>query len=301
MTTEVLTTIRKGATILASLPVSVSFGFCCFICIPQTMLIINVTPYIQTETLPDNKVTWCLLGAQALPVLVLASWVMGLLINRTAHAWFSVEQKKGNKSKRDHKASSPGINFASFQANEAHAFLYPMIGYVLISLSFLATMVTFTKFWDDGLSVSFAPEAILLVLGNLLAWILVLYLYTGIILSAPIIVLHRKGVIQAMRMSYNLAKDEQTRWELLAVLVFFLILGALLDFGLEVTVLRGIFGNFDNTKIGYCVHFNILLILLLPFYSSVLTAQYYSVKLSERIRKQKRGGDDIGLMGFEVD
>ncbi|CAJ1961299.1 unnamed protein product [Cylindrotheca closterium] len=263
------------------------------------MFIINVTPYIQQETLPDNTVTWCLLGAQALPVLVLASWVMGLLINRTAHAWFSVEQK--GKSKRDQKDSSPGISFASFQANEAHAFLYPMIGYVLISLIFLGAMVAFTKFWDDGLSVSFAPEAIVMVLGNLLAWILVLYLYTGIILSAPIIVLHRKGVIQAMRMSYNLAKDDQTRWELLALLIFFLMLGALLDLGLEMTVLRGIFGNYDNTKIAYCVHFNVLLILLLPLYSSVLTAQYYSVKLSERIRKQKRGGDDIGLMGFEVD
>lgn len=229
------------------------------------MFIINVTPYVQKGTLPDNPITWCLLGAQALPVLVLSSWVMGLLINRTAHAWFSVEQK--GKSKRDQKDASPGINFATFQANEAHAFLYPMVGYVLISLLFLGTMIGFTKFWDDGLSVSFAPEAVLMVLGNLLAWILVLYLYTGIILSAPIIVLHRKGVIQAMRMSYRLAKDEETRWELLALLVFLLIVGALLDFGLEITVIRGIFGSRDDSRLAYCFHFNILLVVMLPLYS----------------------------------
>lgn len=263
MTTEVLNTIHKGVAILASLPLSVTFGFCGFVCIAQTIFIVNVTPYVQKGILPDNPVTWCMLGAQALPVLVLSSWVMGLLINWTAHAWFSVEAK--GKAKKDQK--SPGINFATFQANEAHAFLYPMVGYVLISMLFLGAMVGFTKFWDDGLSVSFAPEAIMMVLGNLLAWILLLYLYTGIILSAPIIVLHRKGVIQSMRMSYRLAKDEETRWELLALLVFFLILAALLDLGLQMTVIRGIFGNHDDSKIAYCFHFNILLILLLPLYS----------------------------------
>lgn len=319
MTADVLTTFQKGVSLLTSLPLSVSLGFPCLVCIPQTMFIINVTPYVVQGKLPEGLMTWGLFFAQALPVLVLASWAMGILINRTAHVWFG--DKKG-------KPSTPGINFASFQANEAHAFLYPMVGYSLVSAFFVLTMIGFTRFWDDGLSVSFAPQAIVLVLGNLLAWVGILYYYARIILSAPIIVLHRRGVIDAMKTSYKLTEDEATRWEVFALIIVLLILGALLDFLMEVTVLRGIFGNSNNTAMGYCVHFNLLVIILLPLYSryvatsaqvhrswcftltrsstfstppySILTAQYYHIKMSEREQRKKRQGDDIGLMGFEV-
>jgi hypothetical protein len=270
MTADVFTTFQKGVSLLVSLPISVSFGFPCLVCIPQTIFIINVTPYVTQGKLPENTITWLLLLAQALPVLVLASWAMGVLINRTAHAWFA-DEKKG-------KTSSPGITFASFQANQAHAFLYPMVGYSLVSALLLLTMVGFTRFWDDGLSISFAPQAVVLVLGNLLAWVGILYCFACIMLSAPIIVLHRKGLVAAMRISYKLAEDEATRWELFALIIVLLILGALLDFLLELTVLRGIFGNSSNTAMGYCVHFNLLVMILLPLYSRyVMCEQWYRV------------------------
>jgi hypothetical protein len=269
MPVAILRTFQRGISILASLPASVPLGVAGFVCIPQTMFIINITPWVDIGRFPDQNFTLILLLCQAIPTLVLSSWAIGVLINRTAHSWYA--ERKG-------KNSISGIIFPSFKASQEHDFLWPMVGYSCISIACILATGGFAKFWDDGLSVSFAPEAIIMVLGNLLAWVTILYFYATVILAAPIIVLHRKGVMSAVRASYKLSKDEATRWELFSLIILLLVIGAILDSLFELVIVNGVFGNVSNKAFAYCFHFDLLLVIMLPLFSRCVVQTSYIVR-----------------------
>ena len=304
---DILRTYQRSISILASLPLTVTFGSCCLVCIPTTMFIASIFPYIDNEkgllrrsssrSNIDNK-TLFLLAVQVIPIFVLATWSMGFLINRTAHCWFSNKggggggggssgRKNYNNNKPSPSSSSLGLKFASFQKNQAHDFLYPMLVYVFISILFVLAMIGFTIYWDDGLSASSSfIDAIVILLGNIFGWICILYLYSTIILSGPIIVLHRTSTIQAMKGSYNLARDEGIRWQLLTLIISFIVITGLLNFILSF-VLSILLGNGDSSSssssttsrsgsssssssssvLSYSIQFNSLVLLLLPLYS----------------------------------
>lgn len=258
MNTDIFTTFQRAISIVISLGPSVSLGVSVLVCVPQSMFLISAKPFLEKGEIPNDSKTRFLFAIQILSVLVLTSWAMGVLINRTAHAWFAV-------TKEGKKTSVPGIKFASFQKNQAHAFLWPMVGYTSTSTLFVLAMVGFAKYWDEGLSVSLALDAIMLVLGNLLAWVCILYFYACMVLAGPIIVLERKGIMNAMKASYYLANNEYIRWQILTVIISFMIMGVLLDLAFQL-LLGGLFGS-TKSFIVSCIHFNALTLILLPLYS----------------------------------
>ena len=257
MNTGIFTTFQRAISILISLGPSVSLGVSVLVCVPQSMFLISAKPFLEKGEIPEDSKTRFLFAVQILSVFVLTSWAIGVLINRTAHVWFAVTKGK--------KTSVPGIKFASFQKNQAHAFLWPMVGYSSTSALFVLAMVGFAKYWDEGLSVSLALDTIVLVLGNLLALYLGICFYAYMVLAGPIIVLERKGIMNAMKASYYLANNEYIRWQILTVIISFMIMGVLLDLAFQL-LLEGMFGS-TKSSIVSCIHFSALTLILLPLYS----------------------------------